>query len=59
MPAILSLGNNAMLIATDDQKLALRREEPGKEIQEVIIGPLTDETIEHLIYGAQQMKIFA
>ncbi len=56
MPVNITVNKSVVLSTSDDRNLVIKDE---KTKERIVIGPLNDETVEHLIYAAQRMKVFA
>ena len=56
---MIPVGKKADLVVTQDNKIVVRPGLLSDAVESIEIGPLCDETIEHLQYALQRLRIHA
>lgn len=56
---LVSITHKADLVVTQDNQIAIASGVASDAKETIVIGPLNDETIEHLSYALQRLRIHA
>lgn len=56
---LIPISPKADLVVTHDDQIAIAPGMASDAKETIVIGPLNDETIEHLIFAVQRMRIQA
>ena len=56
---MIPVSNMADLVVTEDNQIVIRPSLLSNAVETIEIGPLSDETIEHLQYALQRLRTHA